>query len=172
MDAFAVADEQVVGLETTERARRPKPEHGVEARRLGAGPEEGNRAERVRNEQEPALRPPERDLAPPAGAHDRPELERRPGKLARNDVVWDAEAFCHGGAVAVVTVEQLHDSGRLSELLDRVVEIGPVDGVEEPDAPVDLERVRRAPHPLLVVQPADRAGDLVDDPHASVTPGN
>ena len=165
MDPLAVAHEQMVGLETPERARRPEPQHGVEAGGLCPGPEEGDRPERVRDEQEPPLRPPERHLAPPAEPDDRAQLERRPGKLAGHDVMRDAEPPGDGGAVAVVPVEQLDDARRLAELADPVVEPGPVDDVEEPDAAVDLERVRRARHPLLR-HPAGDVRDLVDGPHA------
>ncbi len=77
----------------------------------------------------------------------------------------DAEPPGDGGAVAVVPVEQLDDPGGLPELPDAVVELGPVDDVEEPDAAVDLERVRGASHPLLR-DPAAGLRDLVDDPHA------
>ena len=165
MDPLAVAHEQMVGLEAPERARRPEPQHGVEAGRLCARAEEGDRPERVGDEQEPPLRPPERRLAPPAVPDDRAQLERRPGKRARHDVMRDAEPPGDGGAVAVVPVEQLDDPGGLAELPDAVVELGPVDDVEEPDAAVDLERVRGARHPLLR-HPAGGVRDLVDDPHA------
>jgi hypothetical protein len=47
MDPLAVAHEQVLGFETPERARRPKPQRGVEAGGLVPGPEEGDRPERV-----------------------------------------------------------------------------------------------------------------------------
>ena len=77
----------------------------------------------------------------------------------------DAESLRDGGAVAVVPVEQLDDPGRLAELAHPRVELRPVDDVEEPDTPFDLEGVRRA-RARLLLDPAGRVGDLVDDPHA------
>src|SRR4029079_12739340 len=116
------------------------------------------------DEQEPTLRPPERRLAPPAQLNDRAQLERRPWERARHDVVWHAEAARDGRAVAAVPVEQLHDTGRLAELSDPLVQLRPVDDVEEPDVSVDLPRTRGAcPPPSR--HPAGGVRKLVDRSH-------
>lgn len=44
-------------------------------------------------------------------------------------------------AVAPVTVEQLHNGGRLAELGDGGERVGLVDGVDDPHAPLVHERV-------------------------------
>ena len=165
MDPLAVTHEQMVGLEPPERARRPEPQHGVEAGRLCARAEEGDRPDRVGDEQQPPLRPPERHLAPPAAPDDRAQLERRSGKLARHDEMRDAEPPGDGGAVAVVPVEQLDDPGRLPELPD---------ARRRARASRRRRRARRGRRPRgrarcappLLLDPAGGVRDLVDDPHA------
>ena len=95
----------MIGLEPAERARGPEAEEGMDAGGLCSGAEERKRAERIRDEQDAPLRPPEGNLAPPAEPQDRAKLERRAGQLSRHDVVRDAESLRHGRAVAVVPVE-------------------------------------------------------------------
>ena len=166
VDPLAVTDEQVLRLEAPKRTRGPEAEEGVHSGRLRSGAKEGDRAERVGDQQDPPLVPPQRHLAPPATPHHRAELERRSRQSARDDLVRHAEPLCDGGAVPVVPVEQLHDGRRLAELADAIVEAGIVDDVEEPDAPVGGEGVRGAPA-RLVLDPAEPVGELVDDVQAA-----
>ena len=166
VDSLAVTDQQVLRLEAPERTRGPEAEEGVHSRRLRAGAEEGDRAERVGNDEDAPLLPPQRHLAPPAKPHHRAELERGSRKLPWHHVVRHAEPLRDGGAVPVVPVEQLHDGRRLAELADAIVEARIVDDVEEPDASGDGEGVRGAPA-RLVLDPAEPVRELVDDVQAA-----
>ena len=89
---------------------------------LSAGAVERNRPERVRAGEDAALRPPERDLAPPEVSDDGEELERRSGQRSRSDVQRHAVATGELGAVAVVAVEQLNHPCRLAEQAGLVVD--------------------------------------------------
>ena len=82
MDPLAVAHEQMLGLETPERARRPEPQHGVEAGGLCARPEEGDRPERVPDERGSAARA---TRAPPraTSGSGRPGAARTASREAR-----------------------------------------------------------------------------------------
>ena len=106
----------------------------------------GMRAERVGADEDPALRPPERDLLPPAAAEHRQEPERRLRQRQRDDVERHAEPRGQRGAVAVVPVDQLDHAGRLAERADALLDAVAVDRIGQPDAAVDGERVRRAAH--------------------------
>ena len=142
----AVADEQVL------RRARASARGGSTSRSNGwtpAGLAAGAEAVRVpiasAHDQDPPLRPPQRDLPPPAPRTGGRSRNGAPGSAPRHDVVRYAEPRRDAGAVAVVPVEQLHDAGGLAERLGSAPRGLVVDDVDEPDATVDRERVRRAP---------------------------
>jgi hypothetical protein len=69
---FAVAEEDVLGLEAGERAaRRAQAEQRVHAKRLAVRAEVAEAPERVAADEDSLLRKPERDLPPEASSHDR-----------------------------------------------------------------------------------------------------
>ena len=81
----------------------------------------------------------------------------------RHDVERNAEPRRERGAVAVVPVEELDHARRLAEPAHALREPVDVDRVDQPDAAVGLERVRRPPV-ALPEQPAEAERKLVDDP--------
>ena len=74
----------------------------------------------------------------------------------------NAEALGDRSAVALVTVDELDDSGRLAEGADPLVEARAVDDVRQPDASSDPERMRRALEALSLEMPAEPVLELVD----------
>src|SRR4051812_15151834 len=108
----------------------------MHAEPLTSGTKVCSGAERVRSDEDTVLRPPQRDLLPPArGAHVQ-EIERADGP-ARNDVVRNTQPGCNLRAVTVVTVEELDHARGIAKLIDP----RPVHGIDEPHAPFDDERV-------------------------------
>jgi hypothetical protein len=75
-------------------------------------------------------------------------------------LVLDAQPARELCAVAVVTVEQLQDSGRLAGGPDSFFDTVTVNRIDEPDATVDDKRVRAAFHEL-VHDPAEAGVELV-----------
>jgi len=75
-------------------------------------------------------------------------------------VALDAEPAGELGAVTVVTVEQLQDSGRLAGGTDSLFDAVTVKGIDEPDATVDDKPMRAALHEL-VHDPAEAGVELV-----------
>ena len=125
VDALAVPHEQVLGREAEQRARRPRA-GGTGARRPARSPARKNGIvpSASATDEDAPLRPPERDLAPPADPQDRAELERRPRQLPRARRWCGTPSRCaSGGAVAVVAVEQLDDARRLAELAHALLEL-------------------------------------------------
>ena len=165
-----MADEDVLGVERRKRLRRREAEQRVDADRLVAGGEVGNRPERVGDDQDASLGPPERGLAPEAVAHELNELER-PDVTARNLVERHAVPARERGGVAAVPVEQLDHAGRHAEGADPVVETRVIDRVDKPDAAVREQCVRR-PLERLLDLPAEAPVLPVDErdlhPAASV----
>jgi hypothetical protein len=80
----------------------------------------------------------------------------------------NAEPFGEAATVAVVTVEQLEDAGRLARRANSLLDALAVDRVDEPDSSLRDERVRAAAQPLVVDDPSEPALELVaeSDPHA------
>ena len=139
--------------------------NGCSAGALVARPEERDRAERIGADEDAALRPPERDLLPPAAAQHGQEPERRARERLRDDVHRNAEPLGESGAVAVVPVDQLDHAGRLAERADALLDALAVDRIDQPDAAVDGERVRRALH-RRALHPAEAVLELVDEADA------
>ena len=81
--AFAMADEHVLGAETPQRPGREEAQERMDADRLRPRAIEGDRPERIRADEDPPLRPPERHLLPEPPRGDREEGERRLGQRAR-----------------------------------------------------------------------------------------
>src|SRR6266545_7722113 len=131
----------------------------MDAEPLAAGAEVACSAEDVRADEHALGRPPERDLSPAAAHADRQELER-PERLLRHDVMRDAESVRERGAVAVVPVEELDDSGRRSRGTDALLQSVHVDRIDKPDAAAGHERVGAALHEL-VRDPAEAGVGLV-----------
>ena len=161
-----MADEQVLGLEPAERSRRPEPEQRVHAGRLVAGAEERNRPERVGDEQEPPLRPPERHLLPPAIAGATGRSSNGAPAISRG-TTW-----CGTPSLAAYAPRSRGCAGRAAARRrparrgpDPVVEPRPSTDVEEPDAAVDDECMRGPLHPL-VLDPAESELAFVDEPDA------
>ena len=157
-----MAEEDVLRLEAAERATRREPDAGTGERRTAhraRGSSRGSRARRRRPG--PLRRKPERDLAPEPSAHDRQHDERRTRNVReRRHVEGNAETLGDRSAVALVTVDELDDSGRFTEGADPLVEARAVDDVRQPDASADPERMRRALEALSLEMPAESVIEL------------
>jgi hypothetical protein len=166
VDASAVSREHVLGEHATERRGRAQPQQRMDAERFARRAEVPHRPERIRHHEHAQARPPERGLAPEAAAGDGQELERGAlDPLGRDDVKRDAESLSGPGAVALVAIEQLDDAARLAETARPRLGLGPGDRVDQPDAAVGRERVRRAPERVGVVEPAEAEILLVAEAH-------
>jgi hypothetical protein len=131
---------------------------------LIAGPVVGRSPEHVGADEHAAVGPPERDLVPGVPVLDGDAGERAQRAL-RNDVVPDTEPSGEGGAVAVVTVEQLEDACGCARRADAFLDSVSVDGIDHPDAAVLDEGVRATPHELLD-HPAEAVIELVAEADA------
>ena len=76
-----------------------------------------------------------------------------------------AEPLGQLGAVAVVPVDQLDHAGRLAERANALLDAVAVDRVDQPDAAVDGECVRRSVQ-ALGLGPAEAVLELVDEADA------
>jgi hypothetical protein len=101
---------------------------------------ERDRAESIGADERAADRLPQRDFAPPAPVANRQYLERDVDGL-EGTVMDDAESGRPRCTAALVTVEQLKDPGGLAERAHATLELRCVNRIDEPDAPVDDERV-------------------------------
>ena len=165
MEPLAVAEEDVLRLEAPESATRwGQTQERVNAERLATRAEVAEAPERVAADQDSFLREPERDLPPEPSAHDRQHDERGTRHVReRRQVEGNAEALRDRGAVALVTVDELDDSGRLAEGADPLVEARAVDDVRQPDASSDPQRMRRALEALSLEMPAEPVLELVTE---------
>ena len=118
---------------------------------------EGVRADRLGHDECACRLPPEGCLVPVTPAAERDRLERALGHRVRNDDVGDAELGCDRGAVTVVPVEQLQDGDGGSELARPLERGREAHGIDQPDAPIRGERVRR-PRRRLVDDPGEALG--------------
>ncbi len=157
-----MAEEDVLRLEAAERATRwSQTQERVNAERLTARAEVAEAPERVAADEDSLCRKPERDLPPEPSAHDRQHDERRTRNVReRRHVEGNAETLGDRSAVALVTVDELDDSGRLTEGADPLVEARAVDDVRQPDASADPERMRRALEALSLEMPAESVIEL------------
>jgi hypothetical protein len=130
--------------------------------RLVACEEVVHRPERVAADEDTSLGPPEGDLLPPAAHPDRNELERRHTR-GGYDVMRHTETLRKLGAVSVVTVEQLQDTGRLAGGPDPIFYVVAEERIDRPDAAGEDEHVRTARHEL-VHDPTEAAVELVAEP--------
>jgi DNA polymerase (family X) len=163
--ALAVPEEHVLRLEAGEGpARRSQAEERMHAEGLSGRAEVADAAERVGADEDPLGGKPERDLAPEFVPDDRDRLERRVGHAVEGRYVErDAEASRHGGAVALVAVEELDHGARLAELGDSLVDPGRVEDVGQPDGAPDSDRVRGALESIAFRRPAEAVLELVDE---------
>jgi hypothetical protein len=94
MHSLAVPAEHVLRLEVCERAaRRGDAKERVQREPFAADTRLGNRAERVGADEDAMLRPPERDLLPPASVANDAKLEERAlERRVGHNVVRHAEA--------------------------------------------------------------------------------
>jgi hypothetical protein len=107
----------------------------MDADPLAAGAEVADSPDGVRADEHPSFGPPERDLPPPAAARDRQELERRGVELRRRDrMVGHAEPLRDRRRVALVAVEERHDTADLAEVRCTPLGLGPRDRIDQPDA--------------------------------------
>ena len=154
------------------RARAPARRRGASAaarsRSRGCMPMRSSPARKnssvpsdVGAEERPALRLPERDLAPEAVVPHRQRLERGAGDALEGAHERDAEPRRPRRAVARVAVEQLQDACGLAERADALLELRRVDRVDQPDAAADAQRVRGA-REGLVDRPAEAVLLLVN----------
>lgn len=99
-------------------------------------------AERIGDDQNAALRPPQRDLLPrPAFAHDE-ELERRAVEQRHGqDVMLHTEQIREEAAIATMTIQQLNDGRRFAGVADAILDTASINGIDQPHASVDDERV-------------------------------
>ncbi len=77
----------------------------------------------------------------------------------------NAEAGGEGVGVAPVPVEEDEDGGRLAERADPLVDAVAIDRVDDVDAALDAESVRRASERIVVDRPADAEVRLVEEPN-------
>jgi hypothetical protein len=129
---------------------------------LVTGEEVVHRPERIAAHEDTSLGPPEGDFLPPAPRPDRNELERWHAR-GGYDVMWHAETLRQLGAVSVMTVEQLQDTGRLAGGSDPILHTVAEERIDRPDAAGDDESVRTARHEL-VDDPTEAAVELVAEP--------
>ncbi len=92
-------------------------------------------AEHIGADEHAAIWPPKRDFVPRLSAFDGDEGERAQRTL-RDNVVPDTEPSRKGGAVAVVTVEQLEDARGCPRRADPLLDTVSVNGIDRPDAAV------------------------------------
>jgi hypothetical protein len=127
--------------------------------------------ERIGADENALFRPPERDLVPAAVRPNRAE-RKRAERLARDDVVRDAEPARQGFAAALVPVEELDDTGNLTGDTDPFLDAVGVDRIDYPDATVGNERVRAALEELVFDQPLESDVELAErDPHGGESTG-
>lgn len=136
-----------------------------------AGAEVLRRSERIRQDEDAPLRPPQRYLLPGAPCPDRNELKRADAG-PRHDVMRNAEPRSERRAIAIVPIEQLQNPCRIPGCANTLVQPLPVECVDQPDASVGNERVRAALHEL-VGDPAESLFELVAiaDPHSGESMG-
>src|SRR5215203_2836798 len=85
--ALAVSAEQTRRCKPRKLAtRRKQAQHRMDAEPLSARTEVGRRAERIGEEKNPAARPPQGYLLPPAASADPAELERRDSLLRHDEM--------------------------------------------------------------------------------------
>jgi hypothetical protein len=116
-------------------------------------------AEHIRADEHAAIWPPKRDFVPRLGGPDGDEGKRAQRALGDN-VVPDTEPSRKGGAVTVVTVEQLEDARGCARRANPLLDTVSVDGIDRPDAVVLDKGVRATLHEL-VDDPAEPAAELV-----------
>jgi hypothetical protein len=133
----------------------------MQADALAGRAEVADRAERVRADERARRRLPERYLSPPPTLSHRQDLERRIADRLPGAEVRHTEALRPRGAAALVAIEQLQHARRLAERAHALLELRHIDGVGQPDAALDDERVRRPAHEL-VLRPAEAALPLVN----------
>ena len=92
-------------------------------------------AEHIGADEYAAICPPKRDFVPRLGAPDADEGERAQRALGDN-VVPDTEPSREGGAVTVVTVEQLEYARGCTRSADPLLDTVTVDGIDHPDAAI------------------------------------
>ena len=121
----------------------------MQAGRLVARAEERDRAERVGADEDagaPATRAP-----PPSTSGSASTGRNRNGVPGSDDGTTCSGTPSRSARAApsrLVPVEQLDHAGRLAERADALLDAVAVDRVDQPDAAVDGERVRRASHAL------------------------
>src|SRR4051794_558970 len=167
--ALAVADEHDVGLEASEPPlRREEPEERMHAERSATGGEVADGPERVGDDEYAPLGPPQRALVPQRQGHDADDLERCIEAI-RHSQVRDAELRRDVSAIPAVPVEQLDHARRLAQRTRSLQRVGPQEGVDEPDAALHRERVRR-PHQSLVRNPAEAVVAFVAEAKGQARP--
>jgi hypothetical protein len=155
-----VSAEDHLGLKSAELlAWRCETQEWMHGETLPAREEVRRRPEHIRADEHAPFRPPQRDLVPEAAANDRDEGERA-DRLSRHDVQANTEPSGKRGAIAVMTIQQLDDPGRTAGGADPLFDAFAVDGIDQPDAAVDDERMRAAVHELLD-DPAEAGVELV-----------
>ncbi len=169
VDPLTATDEQVVGLDSEQPPRRRQPEQRRDAKPLSRRAVVLRSTDRIGADQRPLLRVPEGDLMPPAAAQERQDLEPRPRRgLLGKLVVWDAELLGEGTAVTAVSVEQLHNAGWLAELTRAPQRFLVGYRIDQPDAPLRCDGVRRPLHEAwLGRDPAEREAELIDEANAA-----
>jgi hypothetical protein len=158
-------EEDMLRLEAAEGAtRRAQTQERMDAKRLAPRAEVVEAAERVAAHENPLGGKPEGDLPPEPAPDEGQNDERRAGHLREwRHVEGDAEPLGDRGAVALVTIDELDDSGRLAERADPLVETRSVDDVRQPNVFSDPESVRGALQPLSLGMPAESVLELVTE---------
>jgi hypothetical protein len=163
----AVAYQQVLRAVGAQRVRREEAADRVNAGRAVAQPVEVAGADRLHDHEAALIGQPQRVLLPHRPEVQRDERERRAGNRVDELEVRDAEALGDGLPRAVVIEVELDDAGDVSErgtALDRVIGL---ERIDEPDLPVDAERVRRS-REVVLSHPAEAERVLVERPDRHV----
>ena len=107
----------------------------MDRKELIAGPVVPGCAESIAADQDALLFPPKRDLVPTTARADVAEREG-PERLPRDQMVGDTESIREQRAVAIVTIEQLDDTGRGTGCANPLLDSVAVNRVDGPDSAV------------------------------------
>jgi hypothetical protein len=126
----------------------------VDGEAFAGASEVGGRPERVGEDGDARLRPPERGFLPARNPRDAKERERSArDSVEGNDVKRDGQALGKRGAITLVPVEKLDHPGRLPRSAHAFLEGVVREGIDQPAGTVDDECVRNPFEEALLAPP-------------------